>query len=539
MNRTTNIPALSGTFQEAPSIESRLLALYRRYRNMYLFTFLCGMLAHLFVFTNVVQNNDNAYYITEGYGVGITSARWLLEIITDLFPLFWGGSQNNTSFNGVFALLILSACACIIARLFGMEQRLEGWLWGAVFVCFPTTTTTFFYIYAAPLYALMLLLSAWAIKLADERPRGWIAGVFIVAAVLGVYQPFLPLIASILVVLVIRSILDGKETVRELIVRSLRFVGLLAGSIVVYMVILKIYLAWSGAKLSTYRGVDRIGQFRGFKATYEIIKAEYKNFLLLPFQDYMGVTCTPAIRAALIVMIILTAVALIWVFVRRCDKPRKILLLLTVGVLPFTVNAILLMSPDADIYTMMEYGLATVFLVPLAVMARVRHLPEESLSGRLMHAYTSKGRTILAAAYVVLILNYAWVASVNYTSMYYTTQLSTSYATTLITQVKSTEGYDPSYPWAIIGKKIRDWRNFHNDWGASLGVMRLGGNMTRLLNCYSWYEFIAAHTGYHVGLADPFTMEDMANREEVQNMPVYPNDGSIRIIDGFVVIRAQ
>jgi len=519
-------------------LEDRLRPLFRHYKVMFAFTFLCGLFAHSFVFTNIVHNNDNAYAIPGGYGTGISSGRWLLEVIRDVFPQFWGGMQNTTAFNGVFSLLILTVCACMTARLFSMEDKLEGWLWGAVFVCFPTVTSMFFYMYTAPLYSLAILMSVGAVYVADRYRHGWIAGLLLSGASMGIYQAFFPLTASLLVLLVLRSVMDREETIRSLISRALRFAALLVGALAAYLLALKAFLVFYHATLSDYRGINQTARFMGWRATYEIIKAEYKNFLLLPLQDYMGVTCTRAIRFALIVMAVLTVAALIWTIIRCGTWLRRLLLLACLAVFPFTVNAILLMCPNAEIYTLMEYALVTVFLAPLTVMARIRLSQEGSVKDRFTHFYLGRGRSLLAAAYVLLILNYSWLSAVNYTSMYYTTEQTASFATTLITQVKSLDGYSPDLPWAFIGKGFKS-DDFYSDWGTSLGVMRLGGNLTSLLNRYSTIRFFQSYTGYHIDYAGDEVVAELMQNEQVQNMPVYPKDGSIAIVDGVIVIRTR
>ena len=47
-----------------------------------------GMMAHLFVLTNVIVNHDNARI--HGYGSGVTSGRWFLSVFGNFVNKIWG-----------------------------------------------------------------------------------------------------------------------------------------------------------------------------------------------------------------------------------------------------------------------------------------------------------------------------------------------------------------------------------------------------------------------------------------------------------------
>jgi len=548
-----------------------------RYRKMYRTTLACGLLAHAFALTNILQNHDNMNSLPDGYGTGIESGRWLLELIADVFPQFWGGSQNNSWFNGIVTLLVLSLSACVIAAVFRIGQRPEGCLWGAVFICFPTVTSSFFYIFTAPLYSFSVLMAVCAVYVTARYRKGWIAGMVLSALSMGIYQAFFPLTASLLVISVIWYVLGDEEDIRQLWMRGIRCVLMLVGALVIYLVVLKVSIAVLGTELYSYRGINQIGTFRGFHETWEIIKAEYKNFFLLPFQNYMGITCTWAIRIMLMIILVIAIVSLAWAWLFACDRGRKVLLAFCLACFPFTVNAILLMCPDTEVYTLMEYAISAVFLLPLALLHRIwilyekQHTPaqaeadggtdrpqdisaetagteatEVKAADRMAGTKREQKRghrglvrgaaLVLAGAYVILTLNYAWVDTINYTAAYYTSEQTLSFFTTLVTQVKETEGYRTGLPWAFIGTHIKD-DNFANGWGVSLGGMRLGGNAMRLINKYSRNNFIRFYTGYIVHYATSEQIQELRAMDEVVNMPRYPADGSIQIINDVIVIR--
>ena len=67
--------------------------------------------------------------------------------------------------------------------------------------------------------------------------------------------------------------------------------------------------------------------------------------------------------------------------------------------------------------------------------------------------------------------------------------------------------------------------------------MRGEGNPNRLVNSYSWTAWIRSYIGYSIPLADDETQSAIAAKQEVKDMPSWPSNGSIRIIDDVVVIK--
>ena len=60
------------------------------------------------------------------------------------------------------------------------------------------------------------------------------------------------------------------------------------------------------------------------------------------------------------------------------------------------------------------------------------------------------------------------------------------------------------------------------------------GGVEGYTNNYRWKEFMLQWCGYSPTLADG---KDFADLEEVREMPHYPDDGSIRVINGTLIVN--
>ena len=107
-----------------------------------------------------------------------------------------------------------------------------------------------------------------------------------------------------------------------------------------------------------------------------------------------------------------------------------------------------------------------------------------------------------------------------------------SYFTTLITRIKSIEGYKDEYPVVYINERSK--RDFTIKEMSFYDYNVLPHRTTyALLNSYSWRAFMANWCGF-----SPRVSYKKFNRHpEVKEMPRYPDDGSIRLIDKVIVVK--
>lgn len=112
-------------------------------------------------------------------------------------------------------------------------------------------------------------------------------------------------------------------------------------------------------------------------------------------------------------------------------------------------------------------------------------------------------------------------------------QENISYFTTLITRIKSTKGYDDKYPVVYIGNSISDCTITELGEFRSIEAYPYQTDFLSV-NAFSWKDTMRLWCGFSPLEGDEriFT----AN-EEVDKMPCYPDDGSIMIIDGTVVVK--
>lgn len=445
-----------------------------------------------------------------------------------------GGNYNLPYFNSIIAIALLTVAVCFIADIFQLPDK-YGFLFGTVFVSFPTVTSTLFYTYTTIYYALAILMAIMAVWCTEKFTFGFLGAIVLEACSLGIYQAYLPMTAALFVLLLIVKSLNEEYNIWDIVKGGVFYLFVLASGFILYYICLVNCLARYGTSLSSYMNVNHMGSMT-VSDIPDIMEKCYSNFYKLPFADYCGITSTPALRFCVLILAIAVIVLLILLWRLKNEKPYKILfcILLCAVVFPAAVNGIEILCFNAPyIYVLMVYATVFIFLLPLLLLNLVENAFLKSEEFSIKGIIFKLGRNITVAATIVVFISYAYLANINYTAMFYMNQQTTNYLNQLVTQIKSVEGYQTSYQVAFIGNTIQD-PSFGNLWES---VPKYAGNVNSLVNEYSRDYYIINYLGFWYQPADSWKIDELKEQDMVKQMPCYPNSGSIKILDDTIVIK--
>ena len=485
----------------------------------------CGLIAHLFALTNIVQNGDNV--IVNGYGAGIISGRWFLSVLGDFVGKVWG-NYNLPFFNGILTIIFLSIAAGVVTEIFNIKSNVLCAIWGGLFLCFPTVTSALFYRFTTPYYAVAILLTICSVWCIQKRKKFIILAPVLSACALGIYQAFYPMMATMLVLLLIQKILQPDSDVKEIVKEGFLYLGILLTTLIVYFCCLKICLELYNVSLTSYQEINDMGRL-SLKELPRLFGSAYLNFFRLLIDDYCGISATLILRIVFWFLGIVSVLMIVWyLYITRRDLKIIASTIALCLLFPLALNSIIIMCPNSEIYTLMVYASVFIFLMPMLLLDL---LGESRDFVKISYFTIIRKSSILVLT--IAIINYIWLSNGNYTSMYYTTRQTENYYNSLVTQVKMTEGYNPFMPWVFVGDKIND-PLFVNPWQEKFNY---GGNFKELINEYSRFQFLELYLGYKI----PFVSEEeKASLEKdpfVREMPCYPSDGSITVYQDKVVIK--
>lgn len=485
---------------------------------------ICAAFSYIYYLVNNLNNYDNVAVNPVGYGTGISSGRWFLSILGDFIEKYWG-NYNIPIFNGIIAILFVAISACLLVKIFEVKSVVLCMLLGSITVVFPCVAAGMFFSYTVHYYMLAVLLcvlGAWFAK------KGKIINLIIASILLsyslGIYQAYYPFVASVFILLLVKMTLDGKYTWKEVALSAAKFFSVLLLAYVFYRIFLQLCLMSYNTSLNSYQGINEMGALNISQIPALIIET-YKRFLTFPIWDYNSITCTLVLKLSVFGIYIISFISVI-LFILRKDIPKIIELICLAILFPVSVNAIIIMVPNGEIYTLMVMGVLAVFYLPII------------FADNIVIQNCKFTKALLIPTVVILsvcVLNFVWLNNGNYRALYYEDKLLENYYTTLYTQIRSSAGYSQDKTIKFIGRNISD-DAFSNSWSDT--PFKYGGAQARL-NTYSRPDRVKHYLGYDYNEIKVGSEEYMFYKHEIDTMQCYPDDGSIKVVGNDILIRLE
>ncbi len=484
-----------------------------------------GLVTHAFGLFNVIYNYDNITSLVGGYGTGIPSGRWFLGILsTILSPLEL--NYNLPFLNGLLLILFLALSAGMVVSLFQIKNRLSAAALGMLFVVFPTVTSTMFFRYTAPPYGLAIflaVLAAWVLP----KKGGLLLSGLLTALSLGIYQAYALITITIFVIQLIQDSLKENATVWPVVRRGLYCCAALLAGILLYYGFLEIFLDLYQQELNNYQGMQDMGNL-SLSAMPGLIRRAYMDFCKLPFRDYCQLAHTPLLKGCYIFMALLCGVMIASILFQQ----KKVISIFMTGTLcalfPLAVNFIVIMCPQSNIYTLMVYSFVLIPCLPLVLWEEMEHIDLPAIKSML-----SKTIVVVTAAMIIL---YSYYANVNYSAQHHATEQLGHYANSILTQARTTPGFDDDKKWAFIGPHQDPMRYFawHNGiiYGGSTGP-------EELMNAYSFDAWFWGYLGYGYATATLDEIQMLSTCDTVKVMPCWPDYGAMQVVEDYLVVKFQ
>ena len=486
----------------------------------FLAAFIFGYVIHLYAFTNTIPNPDGLSRIYDTQQMTI-SGRWFLH-----YASYFHGFVQSPALIGFLSVLFLSLAAAVVADVLELRSPVTGALAGTLMVAIPSVAYTFLYMFTASAYMFGVFMAVLAVWCCDRSRWGIAAGAVLIACTMGIYQAYLPVAAALALCVVIRQSLDPDKTAGEVLRKGIRFLVSILLGIVLYYVILKIFLAVKDLSLISYKNINDASAGMGGGMVAALWSA-YKDFV---FYFTIPGTASYVTKMLVVFNILLGAISLgsLLLLVRknRCSGGKLILLLAAFLLMPLAVNCMAVVSKQAPI---MRYSFVTVYLLAVMAIAMLEQLGERNL----LHAGL---RVTAAAAVLLIILMSAQTDNTAYTESETAHRSTGRFLTTLVTRVESMPGYENGMEVAVIGSfpediyysKVLAYNEVRHYSSPSSSVLMANKHIYYYLNDWlnvQWKE------------PSEDTMKAISDSPEFQSMPLYPNDGSVAIVNGRVLVR--
>ena len=499
-----------------------------RYKCAIISAFITGLISQGMGLFNKYSVHDDP--INYGVGTTYTSGRWMLDVLAKVESKYYGdGHYSLPAFNGFLAIVLIIASACLIINIIDIKSPLLCSFIASIMVCFPVITSIFGYMFTLHFYMMALFLGtlgAYCICKSD-RWYIWCIGVILAGSSVGIYQAFVPVTITLILLYLINY--EQKNDNLKIIFRKIIVSGICCILFMLfYFGVSNFYLSIHGAVLSDYKGIDSMGKSSIGEYINRAIDA-YKEFftpdLNANYCMFPG-NILNVYRIMLFISIVLCA--LILIKLSKENIFRGLIFIILVALIPVSVNFIFVMAGKNEVHSLMVYAQ----LMPFVFFSWIVD------NTKVGNEIIAKGISYVSVILIIsLLLMYMRVDNKCYLEASYAQQEAISYFTSLVSNIKDSDGYRDEYPVAFVNEKsITDTSLQSGDDGnmSNIGYLPYSKNVNGYVNDYTWIKFMKQWTGYSPTVVDATSFAEM---DEVKQMPSYPDDGSIEIINDTVVVK--
>lgn len=467
-----------------------------------------GLAAHMFMMTNKIPMDDD---ICDFFNKGATtvSGRWGLEILRLVMP-----DVSMPWIYGIMTVLILAVSTCVIVRMFGIRSRTLQALTAGIFVTFPAQTGTMAYMFTCAPYALALLMAISAVYIFESRCRLRI----VISSLLlifscAIYQGYFAFAASFCVLIMIKELMQGNKSAKEVFLHGCGMLCILVISVAVYG--LTVIIA---GRLAGVPVLDVANKEQGIIMR---IAVAYSAYLHTIFDGYFAYVNSGLSLAMHLVLIAITAIGIVFTVKKVWDIKRAVLLAVCLFLLPLSCYCLYMLADNGYIHSLALFPFASIYV--LAALVIEKYMPER----------LNIGRWIAAAAMAVIMLGNIYFANSFYLYGYLQYENRFAFYTAMMTRVMQNESFGKDSSLALVG--IGGTLDYDISNHFSFDKFQLPGN--NIMKPVHAKDIINNYLGWDIAFADEQTCAEIAQSAEYAEMPVYPYYGSINEIDGYIVVK--
>lgn len=425
---------------------------------------------------------------------------------------------------GLLALLWIGLSVFLTARMFSLQNGIVVFLVAGVFtVNLTVTATTITYMHDLDGNMFGMLCAVTAVFLWRQYRFGFLPGMILIAASLGFYQSYLS-VAIVLAMMLCMEWLLGGESARDVFRRGLAAVGMLVGGGALYALLLLVVWNLTGTTPSS-------GDANSLDL---LLTLTPRRLLGLTLRAYINgasrlfrvVTPYPRQLTGMVTgLILLLSAGMFALRLRGKGKLETLLCLALAALLPLGMNVIYVLT-YGETHDVMVYGIWLAYLP--ALLLAFRGPGDERFK-------QATGRICCGLVGFLLFAN---VQTANVLSLKKDMEQDAflSYMTRVVYTMENCEGYNPGQtPVVFVGElPIHTMPGFEKYTCVTGADESAVTGLAEDFRARSYFQYVLNNPAVIPG-SDVFAR--MQEDPRVREMPVYPQSGSVAMVDDVMVVK--
>ena len=483
-----------------------LAAAFRANKLPFLSAVIFGLFAHMYAFTNKLLNADEISALFSK-GATVKSGRWGLGLTSHIFP-----DVSMPWIYGLISLLLLSCSICLIIKIFEIRSPVLKVVLSGAIICFPAVLGNFCFMFTSAPYALAIFMAVTAVHLfkAGGKLR-CAAGVLLMALSLGIYQAYISLAASFLVLLMMQSLLSGEDA-KSVLKKGILYFFLLVAALGLY------YAVTFTIDLVGGQGYQEYEFTSGGGIIASLVRA-YTSFIRTFTDGYFGYVNSGLSQAAHLVLMLLSLGCMAFAAIKARNAKNTALMLILVAIFPLSMNCMYLIASVDIIHSLVLFSFVSVYVLAAIVLDRVQ--------GRALIL-----RDVASVALALIVAGNVFYCNKVYLKMALQYENAYAFYNTLMAQIMDTPGFNTETVIDFVGSDAWGVKKFEE-----IDTEKLTGPNDDLVNIYTRVDFMK----YYMGIDLYSYREDTIYADWYDEMPSYPDPGSImmRPEENRIIIKLQ
>ena len=494
-------------------------------------------ITHYYFFANrFISYEDlvNSFVPRNLFSIGaLDHGRWFLPV-AQIFSSNWSMPQVSGLISGV----VFGLTAILLVRIYEIHSMVLSVLLSVVLTTFPAVACFNGYTHQAETFVISICLATLAVYLVGRYQKyGFVFGGLVLCLSMGIYQSFVSYVVGLVYVIVVLACLQKDMNIKKLFQKLLPYVFMMGIGAALYVCVTKGLLEATGTQMVEYHNarnalnLSNINIAIGIKPMIVIFLQYYFSTVYNGSFLVMGMNLLAALLIAAVVVkkLIVNGKQKNWVM--------NLILLLVLAVIPFGINSLPVLLGNAALngnglrrYTF--YCLVVTYVLFIVIVDR--WLGKGELQGKM--------KKIVSYASVLILCVVCWCGYLQcnqaYTRANVVYESVFGYMNRILARAEQVEGWDRTVP-VYFAKNTKMFGSFYEeeieefDDLFDMEPLQLQGMYDQVSIANFWRIYL------HMEVENP--SEEQINKinemQEYKDMPAYPAEDSVKILDGVLVIK--
>ena len=487
-------------------------------KTIFVSSLIIFIMSYLHAITHEIAIHDNLWI--ETLGATFESGRFTIAIIYQFLKYLLGGRYIATPvLNGLITFIFITMTTYYVVKILDIKNRILVIFISFIIVSNPILASILAIRSASIIYSLSLFLGTFAIYLFIDKNTNIFICSIITAFAIGIYQAFIAFYVSLCLLYIIKISFENKYNIKESIILIFKYALFYILSLLVYFILLYLSLLLSNEHLSNYKNANSV---------FSVSILEYINRIILTYKYYFKVKSGAPffflITDFLYYIMFLSTIIILIINKTKFSSGT----LLTILLFPIAVHSnVIFFGVDNYHYNMMGYSIVFQFII---LFYFIDLFYENIIKSKLIY--------IVFISFVLVVFSNVYIVNLSSLKAEFIQSKAKTYFTNLINRIETTDGYKPNMNVCFVNelkKSTIGYESSFKEFDSAKDLVYIYSlDFDEVINNYAWRRFMWLWNGYK-----PYVLPDdeYKDKEEVKDMTLYPEKGSIKIIDNVVVVK--